>query len=153
VYYCENGAQIQNSHLRGTLIVKGNLDFQGNDGGSSVNAVIPATAWKEYQEYVTDTSDTGQYPGDLGYHYSGNGSTNTYNIGAVSFKGFIYVSGNVSFGSNSQINGVIIVDGSASGTGTPTIWYDVTASTNIVVSSSNKPTRQSWKELPPNWNL
>ncbi len=152
VYYCENGAQIQNSHLRGTLIVKGNLDFQGNDGGSSINAVIPANAWKEYQEYVTDTSATEQYPGDLGEQYSGDG-TDTYDIGKVSFKGYIHVTGNVSFGSNNQINGVIICEGNASGNGTPTIWYDVNASTNIVVTSTNKPTRQSWKELSPRWDL
>ncbi|MFH0948125.1 MAG: hypothetical protein V1833_03910 [Elusimicrobiota bacterium] len=147
-YYITGNCTMKNSHLESNLIVLGNFDTSGSDKGSAIISTVPSEAWKEYQE-LPDTAASGEYPADNGYQ----SVSATYDIGKTLFNGFIYVSGNWTPTGGNNFNGCVIVAGSVSGAGTPTIYYDEAAARNIAVTSIAKPTRQSWKELSPRWSL
>lgn len=155
--------------LKGTLIFRGNLTLTGSDAFAAYTAAMPTEAWKEYQK--CDTATQYEYPGDAGYHTSAAtyiiGGTyagaNAWNSGAcfaaadipasgntdVSFKGFVYVGGNLALNSTPDINGAVWVVGNVTrtGSGFTLIFYDE----NLI----NIPTinvvliRKSWQEQSP----
>ncbi|MFH1725467.1 MAG: PilX N-terminal domain-containing pilus assembly protein [Elusimicrobiota bacterium] len=96
-----------------------------------------------------------QYPGDHGI-----ASTETFKFGtgcvahgdlgggpadAMSFKGFMYVKGNMKVAGNTAINGVVMSDsGSFSGGGTVSIFYDASLEVQVTAHTI---VQTSWKEL------
>ncbi|MDD5687178.1 MAG: hypothetical protein PHE88_05015 [Elusimicrobia bacterium] len=152
-YYITGNCSFKNSYLAGNLIVRGNLDGNGNGAGSpTVN--VPPDAWKEYQEYCNDTSATGQYETGSGINIDNGLHTckPTAALTKILFKGFAHIGGNMTYSGNPGFVGCVIVIGTMSGTGTFDIYYDPVAASNILFNSS-RPSRSSWKELSPNWNL
>ena len=153
---------IANCHamgLFGTVVVRGNMTL-GNGasdcyGGYLAN--IPANAWMEYQ--TTDTTASGQYPGDNGLR----SAWTVYNLGVnswsgqtgpvtdVGFRGLVYVGGNLTMlaGSSAEVHGVVWVVGTvtaASGVDTM-IYFDGDLEVpvlNVIL------TRESWREVSPN---
>jgi len=160
-YYIIGSATLKNAQLVGNFIVEGTLSIGTSNKGANVTATIPANAWMEYQagtpdmgpgdDEGADTFAANEYPGDAGNQNSGGG-TGTYNIGKTLFQGFIYTTGSATCTGSPVINGCIIIEGTVAGAGTPVIYYNDTIARNVKVSSNPKPTRQSWKELPPQWD-
>jgi len=157
-YYIIGSATLKNAQLVGNFIVEGNLSIDTSNKGANVTATVPTNAWKEYQIDTPgaginpDTFADSEYPGDAGYQNSGDG-TGTYNIGKTLFQGFVYTTGSATCTGSPVINGCIIIEGTIAGAGTPVIYYNDTIARNVKVSSNPRPTRQSWKELSPRWNL
>ncbi|MFA5779961.1 MAG: hypothetical protein WC947_07470 [Elusimicrobiota bacterium] len=155
-YYIENAATLTQCNLKGVIICKGNMTFGTSNKGTARSATPHADAWKEYWNNTAeasgwggpDSTDTGEYPGDSGLH----SSSTSFNMGNTAMRGFIYVGGIADCGSSPSIYGSVICAGSVAGTGSPVIYYDKTCAENIEVTSTGRPTRQSWKELPPQWD-
>ena len=133
------------NYLQGVLIVKG--DFKATVlGGGTPTVDIPSEAWKEYAKI--DTSDSDEYPGDIGYQKVAK--TYTFSsINGVSIKGFLYVGGNCDVTSLTNIVGAIYApNASASLAGWITVYYQ----DNMDIKTFNHViTRKSWKEINSDW--
>lgn len=160
VWYWDNNVTLHSTGIKGTVIVRGNLDAAGGDEygpGSTpsfnVNMTIPADAYLEYQKI--DTASVNQFPGDTGYESTANtytlGSCNTSCEGSASgsdlgFYGFVYVGGDVNFTGDADIYGAVWVVGDWSAAGNNLLFYDGALSVptlNVVL------VRKSWKEVSP----
>ncbi|OGS38164.1 MAG: hypothetical protein A2551_08135 [Elusimicrobia bacterium RIFOXYD2_FULL_34_30] len=157
-YYAEGNATVKSCNAVGVLICKGNLNIDTSNKGSNYDATPHSNAWKEYvvdaplrggSHPLPDTSASGEYRGDLGYRCS----TGTYSIDKPAFIGLIYCYGSATCSGGPNFFGAIIVKGNVSGTGNPVIYFDLTAAQNMQTTGNIRPTRQSWKELPPTWSL
>ncbi|OQA92360.1 MAG: hypothetical protein BWY26_00278 [Elusimicrobia bacterium ADurb.Bin231] len=149
VYYIMGDCNLKNSHLEGTLIVRGNLTTSGTEKGADTIATVPTMAWKEYQEEVTDTSAADQYPGDGGYRVC----VSSYNIGQTLFNGFMYVGGTwIPVGGN-DFYGAVLTMNEINGHGTPTIWYDKDCVKTVKTTSMLKLERISWYEIRGKWDI
>ena len=156
-YYVTGNCTLKNSSLSGDLIVMGKLIKNGTDKGPDVIAKVPKNAWMEYQEGTPklpdhsndpDSSDVDEYPGDLGYRNSGDG-TATYNIGETCFCGFVYIGGTFDVQGNPQIYGIVLVPNinGLEGNGTWTLWYNYDILDTIKVTTMNPLLKLSWGEL------
>lgn len=143
--------------LYGTLIVRGNLTIASGDAYSYVGPISPS-AWKEYASI--DTAANNQYPGDNGlqtnrltFNHGGEtwtGGPTSANTD-VGLRGFIYVGGNFTLNSISDIAGSVWVIGATtvgpSVTERALVFYeDVGANVpilNVILD------RQSWDETTP----
>ena len=161
-FYIEGDCTLRKASLYGNLIVTGNIDIGGDQNvGPTLSTAPHSEAWKEYQ---VGTPNIGGGDGtgpdtfanaDEWYGDDVNHTTKSYTIGKYLFMGLIYVYGNGTAGSNPNIYGLLVIKGSGglTGAGTPVIWYDKTCARNVKTTSRVRPTRQSWKELSPRWNL
>ena len=125
----------------------GNLDLRGN-GKGSYDADIPEDAWEQYAgvDEVGDDFSTDDYPGDDGYQKC----LATYPIDKVSFKGYVYVGGNLTSSGTPAINGVVQVEGTTSGVGNLTLYYNEDVAMNAKTTSTSM-TRSSWKVETGEW--
>jgi len=155
-YYAEGNATVKSCNAVGVLICKGNLNIDTSNKGSNYDATPHSNAWKEYvvgtrkePQPQPDTDDTDEYYGDIGYRCS----TGTYSIDKPAFIGLIYCYGSATCSGGPNFYGAIVVIGNVSGTGNPVIYFDLTTAQNMQTTGNIRPTRQSWKELPPTWSL
>jgi len=156
-YYITGNCTLKDCHMEGVLICRGNFSNGGTDKGNDVIAQVPKNAWREYQEGTPkispsdgtgpDTSAPNEYPGDLGYRDSGDG-TATYNVGKTMFSGFIYIGSTWDVNGNPQIYGLTMVPklNGFSGSGTPTLWYNYGINETVQVTTMNPLTKVSWGE-------
>jgi hypothetical protein len=154
VWYWDNNASWTGSNgIKGTVIVRGNLNVAGGDFYVPATMKIPAGAWQEYQRF--DTAASNQYPGDVGLH----SSTNTYVLGScgvtcegsasgsdLGLEGFMYVGGTINMTGDSDVHGAIWVQSGWSGGGNVMVFYDdslVLPQLNVTLQ------RLSWQEVAP----
>jgi hypothetical protein len=120
----------QSTALRGTIIVRGNLTID-TPGDYVYSGHVPANAWQEHNKLLIndyDSSDTGEYPADIGLHKS----TGTFRFGTdtwtqpggssgwkttVGIRGFTYVGGNLTIVSFMDFHGAVWVNGAVTASG------------------------------------
>lgn len=153
VWYWDNNVIISGSGIKGTTIVRGNLTLSGADYGNNSMAMnIPVNAWMEYQKL--DTTSSGQYPGDTGYHSTaatytlGSSPGLEQSVGDLAFNGFVYVGSNISMlaGSQADIYGAIWVAGGWDSHSNNEIFFNdklQIPALNVVLL------RRSWREVSP----
>ena len=154
VWYWDNNASFTGKNgIKGTMIVRGNLDIAGTDQYNPPAVHVPTNAWKEYQQF--DTASTNEYPGDNGYH----SNSATYDIGScgttcegaasgsdVGLYGFMYVGGTINMTGDSDVYGAVWVASGWSGAGNVMIFYN----DNLVLPQLNVTlSRDSWQERSP----
>ncbi len=154
VWYWDNNASWSGKNgVKGTVIVRGNLNVTGVDLYNPPPVIVSANAWKEYQKF--DTGAINQYPGDLGI----STSAASYDIGAcgstcegsfsgsdVGVYGFLYVGGTINMAGDSDVYGAVWVQSGWAGAGNVMIFYNdklVLPQLNVTL------TRDSWKERTP----
>lgn len=159
-YYAEGDVTLKSCNLVGVIICKGNMYFETSNKGVNLSTTPHSTAWKEYMVQAPnraastannprpDTAAAGEYPGDTAYQTSNT----AYAITNPAFQGFIYVHGNAECNGGGNIYGAVLINGSALGGSSYTIYYDKTAGRNVKTRSTVPPTRLEWKELPPQWD-
>jgi Tfp pilus assembly protein PilX len=154
----------QSTGLRGTLVVRGTLTID-TQGDLIYSGHVPATAWQDETKLTVNTFDTsasGEYPGDIGFHTS----TGTFGFGTdtwtqplsgggwrttVGVRGFTYVGGDLNILQYLDFNGAVWVNGNVLASSANTnnfcgIFYDDTLSVpalNVILL------RQSWQEIAP----
>ena len=161
-FYIEGDCTLKKASLWGNLIVTGNIDIDGDQNvGPDLTVKPHADAWKEYQVGTpdlpgTDGDDADTFAGaDEWYGDDVDHGTKNYTIGKYLFRGLIYVYGNGTASSNPNIYGLLVIKGSGglTGAGTPVIWHDKEFARNVKTTTRVRPTRQSWKEIAPKWEL
>ncbi|MDD5209536.1 MAG: hypothetical protein PHV36_09120 [Elusimicrobiales bacterium] len=140
--------------LRGTIIVRGNLGITGGDYYCKDCVLpVPPSAWQEYQKI--DTSDTDEYPGDLGL----KSNASTYQMGScgvtceggplgadLGVYGFLYVGGDFNRAGDSDVFGAMWVVGDVSGAGNTMLFYN----SNLQLPTLNVVLiKDSWLEQKP----
>lgn len=146
--------------LVGTVVVRGNMSMDSGDC-YAFTGTVPAEAWKEYTRLKTsqyDTATSNQYPADTGYQSNAltfDHGSDTWTGGPpsantdVGYKGLIYVGGDLTINSISDVNGVVWVAGNVINNTTGErvlIFYDDGLDVpvlNVVLS------RVSWQEASP----
>jgi hypothetical protein len=147
--------------LYGTVIVRGNMTVDSGDCYAYVGPV-PANAWREYAKLTTAANDTAavnEYPADNGFQtnrltFNHGGETWTGGPPSgntdVGFRGFVYIGGDLTLNSLSDVSGTMWVVGN-------TINNDVSGERVNVFYEGNNPNipllnvvlaRVTWDEIP-----
>ncbi|MFA5975093.1 MAG: hypothetical protein WC859_02895 [Elusimicrobiota bacterium] len=154
----------QSTGLRGTVIVRGNLTID-TPGEYNYTASVPSKAWQQHQKLLKttyDTSSSGEYPADTGYHQSAS----TFNFGTTTFcvpgagcgwrttvgiRGLTYVGGNLTILKYLDFHGAVWVNGSVTASGgTSSTFCGIFYNDSLEVPTLNVILlRQSWQEVPP----
>lgn len=163
-YYVECGESYQGSceiklcNAVGVLIIKGSLTFSASNTGANYDAMPPADAWKEYQVGTPkisgpDTTGPDTLAGDDEWYGDDvNHTVKPYTIVKPAFRGFIYADKGCSGAGNPTIYGALVVKGTVAAGSAVTIFYDKTCAENVKTTSTIRPTRLTWRELPPQWD-
>lgn len=126
-YYIKGNMTLQNSFIRGRIIVEGDVSFGAAGGQTKDNypALVPVGASKQYRcnNYgsVGGATDPWAYWTSKGWVE--NSSTT---LNKVALHGFLYATGDLSGTANSTIIGVVAIKGNATAAGTPVVYYSPT---------------------------
>jgi len=150
------------NHIRGTLIVLGDILFSGNGGSDSsdgnYDADVPPEAWKEYGNawsYYINEFDPfcphATYATAEAANYLAVGVT--YPLTHVLLRGFLYTGGSQGLqgGGNGAFHGVLMSEQNAAmSTSNFIIYYDVEVAAGIQIDGLNL-VRESWHEITSAW--
>jgi len=164
--------------LEALVSARGNMHLH-SDGITNYSVKVPKNAYKQYlagkpRNAATDTADhvhpdtslPNEYPGDLGYHNSGDGSNtitlpsifdtkkytkNTITATGVAFHGFLYAGAEQEHcaGGKNIVVGCVYAKGGLD-VDTIIIYYDAEVGESVKLTG-NVIRRKSWKEVLLKW--
>ncbi|OGS22770.1 MAG: hypothetical protein A2252_10620 [Elusimicrobia bacterium RIFOXYA2_FULL_39_19] len=146
------------TYIIGNVIVMGDMQTSGTAGGGNYVYTLSESIKEEIpKEYVAiNTSAANEFPADAGttinntFEWDSSGPSpypvdgNQYGMKrGVTFRGFVYVNGNLDSQGNIVIHGSILVKGTVSGMGTVKVFYNDSLDVETLTTSFS---RKEWKE-------
>lgn len=117
IYFVHGNCSLENDHLKGTLIVMGNLMLKGY-GALNYSVEIPPNALDQYQK-CPGHPDPIDMPG-----HPGLPTVTSHIINGIEAKGLIYVGGILTVTGSPSIDGCVIIQGNTGGTGNGKFYYN-----------------------------
>ncbi len=148
-YYIKGNMTLQNSFIRGRIIVEGNAEFGAAGGKTKDNypIIVPAGASKHYRcnNFGSVGGATDPWTFWTGRGWVENSSTT---LNKVALHGFLFATGNLTGTANSTVIGGVAIKGNAEVAGTPVVYYSPTTISPIEYKNLSWQ-KTIWREFHP----